>query len=187
MPAYSVFEPPVSSRSGVASAGATRTDRFIFLRETFSFVAFLFGPLWMLARRLWIVLIIYLVAVGFLEFGLRRIGVGVQARVVFDYFKANVLPRLRELGTYITGTLVPGLVSFGGWLVKNRDWLIPVAAGIGAIIAAVKVWTAVSKAFAVVQGIVNIVLAANPIGLVVSMLTATRLALRLPVGNIWVA
>jgi len=108
MPAYSVFEPPLSSRRGVASTGATRTDRFIFLREKFSFVAFLFGPLWMLARRLWVVLIIYVVAVGFLEFGLRRIGVGVQARVV-----------VYVLIQFLVGIEATGLRR---WTLARRGW-----------------------------------------------------------------
>ena len=53
MPAFAVFEPP--ARAGRAP---NHTDRFVFLRERFSWAAFLFGPLWMIWRRLWLVLII---------------------------------------------------------------------------------------------------------------------------------
>jgi hypothetical protein len=74
MPAYAVFEPPVRKRSA-----ADHADRFIFLRERFNLAAFLFGPLWMIWRRLWLVLIIYLVTIGLLEIGLRRIGVAFPA------------------------------------------------------------------------------------------------------------
>jgi len=71
MPAFAVLEPPARNRSASEHA-----DRFIFLRERFSLGAFMFGPLWMIWRRLWVVLVIYVAAVGFLEFGLQVIGAG---------------------------------------------------------------------------------------------------------------
>ena len=71
MPAFAVLEPP--ERDGTASEHA---DRFIFLREKFSLGAFLFGPLWLIWRRMWVVLIIYLVVVGVIEYGLRVVGIG---------------------------------------------------------------------------------------------------------------
>jgi hypothetical protein len=70
MPAFAVLEPPERHRSASEHA-----DRFIFLRERFSLGAFLFGPLWMIRHRLWIVLIIYLVVVGFIEYGLQVVGI----------------------------------------------------------------------------------------------------------------
>jgi Protein of unknown function (DUF2628) len=76
MPAFAVLEPPV--RTG--RPAANHADRFVFLRERFSWAAFLFGPLWMIWRRLWIVLIIYLIVLGLLEFGLQRLGIASQAR-----------------------------------------------------------------------------------------------------------
>jgi hypothetical protein len=71
MPAFAVLEPPGRNRSA-----SERADRFIFLRERFSLGAFLFGPLWIIWRRLWVVLIIYLVVVGFIEYGLQAVGIG---------------------------------------------------------------------------------------------------------------
>jgi hypothetical protein len=38
------------------------TDRFVFLRDGFHFWAMLFGPLWLLWHRLWLVLLGYLAA-----------------------------------------------------------------------------------------------------------------------------
>jgi hypothetical protein len=70
MPAYSVFEPAMRRHDAVK-----RADRFFFVRERFSFAAFLFGPLWMIWRRLWLVLVIYVLVVGLLEYGLSRLGV----------------------------------------------------------------------------------------------------------------
>jgi hypothetical protein len=77
MPAYAVFEPPMRGRDAGEQA-----DRFIFLRERFSLAAFLFGPLWMIWRRLWLVLIIYLVATSLIELGLRSLGIPIAARTI---------------------------------------------------------------------------------------------------------
>ena len=70
MPAFAVLEPPERHRSAIA-----RAEGFIFLRERFSLGAFLFGPLWMIWHWLWIVLIIYLVVVGFIGYGLQVLGI----------------------------------------------------------------------------------------------------------------
>jgi len=71
MPAFAVSEPPENHLRASEHA-----DRIIFLRERFSLGAFLFGPLWMIWKRQWIVLIIYLVVVGFIEYGLQVVGMG---------------------------------------------------------------------------------------------------------------
>jgi hypothetical protein len=84
MPAFAVFEPPAR-----ADRSATRhTDRFVFLRERFNWAAFLFGALWMIWRRLWLVLIIYLIVLGLIEFGLRRLGIDSQARFTVYFLVA---------------------------------------------------------------------------------------------------
>ncbi len=77
MAAYAVFEPPMRGRST-----ADHTDRFVFVREGFNFWAFLFGVLWILWRRLWLALIIYVVVVGFLQFGLLRLGISTAGRTL---------------------------------------------------------------------------------------------------------
>jgi hypothetical protein len=84
MPAFAVLEPPV--RAG--RPAANHADRFVFLRERFSWAAFLFGPLWMIWRRLWLVLIIYLAVLGLIEFGLRRLGIDSQARFTVYFLVA---------------------------------------------------------------------------------------------------
>ena len=50
--------------------------RFRFVRDGFSLWAFLFGPLWMLRHRMWLVLIGYLVLVALLAVGPRFVGAG---------------------------------------------------------------------------------------------------------------
>jgi Protein of unknown function (DUF2628) len=71
MSAFAVLEPPGYQHTAIEHA-----ERFIFLPERFSLRAFLFGPLWMIWQRLWVVLGVYLVGVGLFGYGLRVIGVG---------------------------------------------------------------------------------------------------------------
>src|ERR1051325_6060603 len=56
MPTYTVHAPP-------PKAGETTSDPngFVFVRDGFHFWTFLLGPLWELFRRLWLVLIGYIV------------------------------------------------------------------------------------------------------------------------------
>jgi len=58
MPVYTVHEPPL--RKGADEAASA--DRVMFVRDGFSFWAFLFGPVWMFWRGLWLVLLLYVVA-----------------------------------------------------------------------------------------------------------------------------
>ncbi len=71
MPAFAILEPPRYQHTAIE-----QTDRFIFLHERFSLGAFLFGPLWIIWQRLWLVLILYLVGVGLIGYGLRVLGIG---------------------------------------------------------------------------------------------------------------
>jgi hypothetical protein len=80
----------------------------------------------------------------------------------------------RGLANFVTGTLIPGIASLVGWLRDNQSWLMPIAVGVGAIVVAFQAYQAVmtiartvTAAYAVVQGVLNAVMAANPIGLVV--------------------
>jgi hypothetical protein len=68
MPAYAVFEPPPSRRRR-----GEPVLRFVFMREGFNWRAFLFGPLWMIGRRLWLVLVMYTAIIAGLAFGLQRL------------------------------------------------------------------------------------------------------------------
>jgi hypothetical protein len=60
MPTYTIHTPP--------HAGEQSSDpqRFLFVRDGFHFWAFLLAPLWLLWRRLWLVLLLYLAVVGVL-------------------------------------------------------------------------------------------------------------------------
>ena len=56
MSVYTVYEPPLK-----AHQSAPDPERFVFVRDGFSFWAFLLAPLWMLRHRMWLVFLGYLV------------------------------------------------------------------------------------------------------------------------------
>src|SRR5262249_55080926 len=49
-------------------------ERFLFVRDRFSFWAFLVPPLWMLRHRLWLAFILYLIVIVALELALGAVG-----------------------------------------------------------------------------------------------------------------
>jgi hypothetical protein len=71
MPAFAVLEPP-----GHADTADGYADRFIFLQEKFSRGAFLFGPLWMIWKHLWLELLAYLTGLAAVGAGLYVLDVG---------------------------------------------------------------------------------------------------------------
>src|SRR5690625_142544 len=62
--------------------------------------------------------------------------------------------------SWIKDNAIPVVKDLAHWLGENSGWLTPLAATIGGIIAAIKIWS-------MVQGVLNAVMAANPIGLIV--------------------
>jgi len=62
MSVYTVHEPQVRSADPLPAA-----ERIVFVRDGFSFWAFLLAPLWMLWHRMWLVLAGYVVVVVALE------------------------------------------------------------------------------------------------------------------------
>jgi len=69
MSVYTVHEPPLR-----AGAAAPDVERFAFVRDGFSWWAFLFAPLWMLRHRMWLVLIGYIVVAAAIEIPVRLSG-----------------------------------------------------------------------------------------------------------------
>jgi hypothetical protein len=69
MAVYTVHQPPLKKYEA-----APDPERFAFVRDGFSFWAFLFGPLWMLRHRMWLVLLGYIVIVVAMHVGLRFVG-----------------------------------------------------------------------------------------------------------------
>ena len=70
MSIYTVHAPPLRGNEA-----AYDPARFKFIRDGFYFWAFVFGPLWLLFKRLWVVLVLYIVAIAALQIGLWLIGV----------------------------------------------------------------------------------------------------------------
>ena len=73
MPVYTVHAPS-------APASREDTDRFVFLRDGFHFWAMVFGPLWLLWHRLWLVLLGYLAVGTVLVVALALLGAPSNAR-----------------------------------------------------------------------------------------------------------
>jgi hypothetical protein len=69
MAIYTVHEPPQK-----AEGFAPDPDRFVFVRDGFSFWAFLLAPLWMLRHRLWLVLLGYVLLAVALQVALGLVG-----------------------------------------------------------------------------------------------------------------
>lgn len=91
MPTYTVHAPP--SRNG----SAADPQRFEFVRDGFHFWAFLLAPAWLLYRRLWLVLLGYLVLIGAIEAGYHFLKLPQGSQMAID-FLLNVLIGL-EAGT----------------------------------------------------------------------------------------
>ena len=76
MAVYTVHQPPARG------ASARDAERFVFVRDGFSFCAFIAAPLWMLWHRMWLVFAAYVViAVGLIA-GRAALGVSPAALVV---------------------------------------------------------------------------------------------------------
>jgi len=77
MSVYTVHQPPL----GAADA-AGDPYRLVFVRDGFSWWAFLLTPLWMLRHRLWLVLAIYLLISAAVDVALRALGASVFTIVI---------------------------------------------------------------------------------------------------------
>jgi Protein of unknown function (DUF2628) len=86
MTVYSVLEPP--ARFGEREAA---TDRFVFVRDGFSWAAFLFGALWMIWRGLWLILTGYIVFMVALEGVLRLLGEPGWMRILIGFLIALLI------------------------------------------------------------------------------------------------
>lgn len=75
-----------------------------------------------------------------------------------------MLPVLLDIGKAVIGAFGDAV----GFVVKFKDFLIPLVAGLAAYKTAVVVIGAVTKAWAAIQAVLNIALYANPIGLIVA-------------------
>lgn len=96
---------------------------------------------------------------------------------VIDFAKqvgSALFPTLKQAANFIKTGVVPAIQKFFGFIVDNKDVLIFLAGAIGGVVAALQIYNGVMAAYriataaaAAVQTILNIALAANPIGIVV--------------------
>lgn len=116
---------------------------------------------------------------------------GDKARVTFDNLKESagtyLLPIVDKLATKFVALVEEfqsgvgaggrfkeviiqvkdGVMGVVDWFKRYSDILIPLGGAIVAIVAAMKVWSAITKAYVAIQTALNVVMSANPIGLVV--------------------
>ena len=85
MPVYTVHAPSASASDFRA------TDKFIFVRDGFHFWAMVFGPLWLIWKRLWLALLGWIIAIVALEIVLARLGAGSAAIVSADVMVALLM------------------------------------------------------------------------------------------------
>jgi hypothetical protein len=98
MAVYTVHQPPLKKYEA-----APDPERFAFVRDGFSFWAFLFGPLWMLRHRMWLVLVGYIVIVVAMHVALRFVGAS-SGGTLFAAFMLALLVGM-EAGTLRRFTL----------------------------------------------------------------------------------
>lgn len=103
-------------------------------------------------------------------------------RDVAGWFRNDALPAAQDLGKALNDHVVPALKGVVDWVKENRTWLEPLTV---AVVAAAGAWKLVTGAIAAVKGLAGIlsaakvaaagftaVLAANPIGIVVTAIAA---------------
>lgn len=130
MSVYTVHQAP--PRADAASAA----ERFVFVRDSFSWWAFLLAPLWMLRHRMWLVLLGYVVVFGGIEVALARFGASWTAMVLLGLLISLLVgleaSTLRRLALHRRGWSNVAIISgkdiedaerrfFDAWLRESRS------------------------------------------------------------------
>jgi hypothetical protein len=107
---YTVHQPPERSPDPLPEA-----ERFLFVRDGFSFSAFLVAPLWMLRHRMWLVLGGYAIVVAALGLAMATLGASPTAIAVVAFFFSLLLgleaSTLRRVSLRRRGWTNIGIVS----------------------------------------------------------------------------
>lgn len=105
--------------------------------------------------------------------------VGVLQTVLEKFNEVDIEGLIGKISTAITtlvNTVLPPLMSALTWVLDNANWLVPVLGTviglIGSITAGIKLYNAVMKIAKAVQLAWNLVMMANPIGLVIAAIAA---------------
>jgi len=109
MAVYTVHAPPPSAGTRLETA-----ERFVLVRDRFSWPAFWFGPLWMLWHRLWLTLLGYIVLLVGLGVAWRATGGSIATCLVIALAVAlllgNEAPSLRRFSLQRRGFSPCGVV-----------------------------------------------------------------------------
>ena len=109
MSIYTVYEPPLK-----AHESAPDPERLVFVRDGFSFWAFLLAPWWMLRHRLWLAFVCYVILAVALSVALRLIGasaaVAIIAGALFSLLVGFEAATLRRFGLARRGWRNVGIV-----------------------------------------------------------------------------
>ena len=90
---------------------------------------------------------------------------------VFGFISTEVIPRLRDFAVWLT-PIIEKAGELAGTLSKNKDFLVPFVATLATGVVVFQAVTLAIKAWAAVQAVLNVVLTANPIGLVIVAVAA---------------
>ena len=85
MPVYTVHAPVMND------AGLRAADRFAFVRDGFHFWAALFGPVWLLWHRLWLVLLGWIALTLAINFGMGALGASRSTILTVDVLVAILM------------------------------------------------------------------------------------------------
>jgi hypothetical protein len=77
MSVYTVYQPPLQAADDLSV-----TDRYVFVRDGFSWWAFLLTPFWMLRHRLWLVLTVYVLVLVVIDAALHALGASTFAIIM---------------------------------------------------------------------------------------------------------
>ena len=80
---------------------------------------------------------------------------------VSDFFT-----RFKE-GKTALNPVIDGIKAFIGFVITYKDFLIPIVGGIMAVVTAMKIWNIWTNTVKIAQGLLNLVMEANPIGVVI--------------------
>lgn len=84
----------------------------------------------------------------------------------------SVIPRVQEFASTLATRFGPALQASTEWIKDNQEWLKPLGVILGTVTGTVLVLVGVTKAWAAAQAALNVVLAANPIGVVIVVVAA---------------
>ena len=100
-----------------------------------------------------------------------------------DFFTKTLIPKLQDFferfkqGKTMLNPVIDGIKGFIQFVIDNKDWLTPIAVGIGTVIGLMKIWKTVTLAMEAAQWLLNVALSANPIGALVLAIAAVTAAL----------